>query len=158
CGPVPRRPRGHGGTGRRRRPNRRRLGRRGRWGPDRRWWRRWWRRWRRGRCPGREWPDGRWRPCGWRRGGWWPCGWRRCGWSPGRWRQVGRLAAAAIRWPGPGRHPAGTVLMHAASRQSLAAARERLDAYVDRASPADLGTLADELFAVVDLLDSEPVL
>src|SRR5439155_9009438 len=48
--------------------------------------------------------------------------------------------------------------MHAASRQSLAAARERLDAYVDRASPADLGTLADELFAVVDLLDSEPVL
>jgi F-type H+-transporting ATPase subunit delta len=48
--------------------------------------------------------------------------------------------------------------MHAASRQSLAEARERLDAYVDRASPDDLATLADELFAVVALLDREPVL
>jgi len=48
--------------------------------------------------------------------------------------------------------------MHVASRESLAAARERLDAFVDRASAVDLGTVADELFAVVGLLDREPAL
>ena len=48
--------------------------------------------------------------------------------------------------------------MHAASRQSLAAARDRLNDYIDRARAVDLGTVADELFAVVGLLDREPTL
>jgi F-type H+-transporting ATPase subunit delta len=48
--------------------------------------------------------------------------------------------------------------MHAASRQSLAAARDRLNGYIDRARAVDLGTVADELFAVVGLLDREPTL
>ena len=48
--------------------------------------------------------------------------------------------------------------MHAASRDSLAAARERLDQLVDRSDPEVLGRVADELFAVVDLLDREPTL
>jgi F-type H+-transporting ATPase subunit delta len=48
--------------------------------------------------------------------------------------------------------------MHAASRQSLAAARDRLNEFIDRASAVDLGTVADELFAVVGLLDREPAL
>ncbi len=48
--------------------------------------------------------------------------------------------------------------MHAASRDSLAAASERLDAYLDRASAVDLGAIADALFAVVSLLDREPIM
>jgi F-type H+-transporting ATPase subunit delta len=48
--------------------------------------------------------------------------------------------------------------MHAASRQSLAAARDRLNEYIDRARAVDLGTVADELFSVVGLLDREPAL
>jgi len=48
--------------------------------------------------------------------------------------------------------------MHAASRESLAAARERLDAFIDRASAVELGTVADELFGVLSLLDREPAL
>lgn len=46
--------------------------------------------------------------------------------------------------------------MHAGSRESLAAARERLDQYVDRARAVDLDGIAEELFAVVDVLDREP--
>jgi F-type H+-transporting ATPase subunit delta len=48
--------------------------------------------------------------------------------------------------------------MNAASRASLAAARERLDAYVDRAQPIALEKLSEELFAVVALLGREPTL
>src|SRR5260370_19953186 len=48
--------------------------------------------------------------------------------------------------------------MHAASGDSLAAASERLDAYLDRASAVDLGAIADALFAVVSLLDREPIM
>ncbi len=48
--------------------------------------------------------------------------------------------------------------MHVASRESLAAARERLDAFIDRGSAVDIGTVADELFEVVGLLDREPLL
>jgi F-type H+-transporting ATPase subunit delta len=48
--------------------------------------------------------------------------------------------------------------MHVASRESLAAARERLDEFIDRARATDLGTVSDELFAVVGLLDREPLL
>ena len=46
----------------------------------------------------------------------------------------------------------------AASRESLAAAAEGLDQFIDGASPDDLGTMADELFAVTELLDREPAL
>lgn len=42
--------------------------------------------------------------------------------------------------------------MQAASRQSYAVARERLDAYADGAQPDDLRTVADELLAVAGLL------
>src|SRR5262249_51566962 len=48
--------------------------------------------------------------------------------------------------------------MNAASRQTLAAARERLDDYADSALPTALATLADELFAVAVLLGREPAL
>jgi F-type H+-transporting ATPase subunit delta len=48
--------------------------------------------------------------------------------------------------------------MHASSRESLAAARERLDQYVDRARAVDLDVVAEELFAVVDLVDRERAL
>jgi F-type H+-transporting ATPase subunit delta len=48
--------------------------------------------------------------------------------------------------------------MHVASRESLAAARDRLDAFIDRASTVDIGTVADELFGTVALLDREPLL
>jgi F-type H+-transporting ATPase subunit delta len=48
--------------------------------------------------------------------------------------------------------------MHVASRESVAAARERLDAFIDRGSAVDIGTVADELFEVVGLLDREPLL
>ncbi|GAA2555462.1 F0F1 ATP synthase subunit delta [Pseudonocardia hydrocarbonoxydans] len=44
------------------------------------------------------------------------------------------------------------VLLQAASRESLAAAAERLDAIVDSSSAADLETLGDELFAVTRLV------
>jgi F-type H+-transporting ATPase subunit delta len=42
--------------------------------------------------------------------------------------------------------------MQAASRQSYAAARERLDEYADGAAPEELRTVADELLAVAGLL------
>jgi F-type H+-transporting ATPase subunit delta len=48
--------------------------------------------------------------------------------------------------------------VNAASRESLAAARERLDGYADRAQPIALEKLSEELFAVVALLGREPVL
>ncbi len=48
--------------------------------------------------------------------------------------------------------------MNAASRDTLAGARARLDRYVDGARPADLETLSGELFAVAALLGREPVL
>lgn len=48
--------------------------------------------------------------------------------------------------------------MNAASRETLAAARERLDAYADRAQPIALEKLSEELFAAVALLAREPVL
>jgi F-type H+-transporting ATPase subunit delta len=44
------------------------------------------------------------------------------------------------------------VVLQAASRESLAAAGERLDAVVDASSATDLGTLGDELFAVTRLV------
>lgn len=44
------------------------------------------------------------------------------------------------------------VVLQAASRESLAAAAERLDAIVDSSSAADLETLGDELFAVTRLV------
>ena len=46
--------------------------------------------------------------------------------------------------------------MQAASRESYAAAQERLDAYADQASSADLAALADEVLAVAGLLRSQP--
>jgi F-type H+-transporting ATPase subunit delta len=51
--------------------------------------------------------------------------------------------------------------MLAASRASLRAAQERLDAYLGQVPPDDLAgpdKLADELLAVVDVLDDQPVL
>src|SRR5215212_6589879 len=48
--------------------------------------------------------------------------------------------------------------MQAASRVTLAEARERLDGYADQAQPIALEKLSDELFAVVDLLGREHVL
>lgn len=46
-------------------------------------------------------------------------------------------------------------VLQAASRESLASATARLDAYVDSAKAADLQRLGDELFAVTRLLDEE---
>src|SRR5690606_7597374 len=46
--------------------------------------------------------------------------------------------------------------MQAASRQTYAAARERLDGYATGATPAQLRTVADELLAVAGLLDRQP--
>jgi F-type H+-transporting ATPase subunit delta len=43
-------------------------------------------------------------------------------------------------------------VLQAASREAMASARSRLDAYVDTASGADLQRLGDELFAVMRLL------
>jgi F-type H+-transporting ATPase subunit delta len=48
--------------------------------------------------------------------------------------------------------------VNAASRETLAAVREQLDSYADSAEPAQVRTLSEELFAVVGLLTSEPVL
>jgi F-type H+-transporting ATPase subunit delta len=48
--------------------------------------------------------------------------------------------------------------MHAASRDSLAAATEGLDQFIDGASPDDLVTMADELFGFTSLLDRERAL
>jgi F-type H+-transporting ATPase subunit delta len=48
--------------------------------------------------------------------------------------------------------------MHAASRESLRLAQERLDARLGSADPAELDALAGELFAVTTLLDREFVL
>jgi F-type H+-transporting ATPase subunit delta len=48
--------------------------------------------------------------------------------------------------------------MHVASRESLAAAKDRVDVFIDRSSAEDIGAVADELFAVVALLDREPLL
>jgi len=48
--------------------------------------------------------------------------------------------------------------LQAASRRALAAARERLDGYLDGAGEADAERLGDELFAAVDLLAGQPVL
>jgi F-type H+-transporting ATPase subunit delta len=48
--------------------------------------------------------------------------------------------------------------MLAASRASLRAAQQRLDAYLGKLKPAELEQLADDLLAVVDLLDAQPVL
>ncbi len=47
------------------------------------------------------------------------------------------------------------ILMQPASRESLAAAAERLDSYVDSASTADLQRLGGDLFAVLRLLLAE---
>ena len=46
-------------------------------------------------------------------------------------------------------------VLQATSRESLAAAGERLDAHVDGASAAELETLGDELFAVTRLVSSQ---
>ncbi|QYN34666.1 F0F1 ATP synthase subunit delta [Pseudonocardia sp. DSM 110487] len=46
-------------------------------------------------------------------------------------------------------------VLQAASRESLASATARLDAYADSATAADLRRLGDELFAVTRLLDVE---
>jgi F-type H+-transporting ATPase subunit delta len=48
--------------------------------------------------------------------------------------------------------------MLAASRGSLRAAQERLDAHLEQAAPGQADELAAELLAVVDLLDGQPVL
>lgn len=48
-----------------------------------------------------------------------------------------------------------TTASGAASRESLATANASLDELIDRSSAADLGRLADELAAVVDLLDRQ---
>ncbi len=48
--------------------------------------------------------------------------------------------------------------MSSASRQTLAAARERLDEYADSAQPGELDALSGDLFAVAALLAREPVL
>ncbi len=48
------------------------------------------------------------------------------------------------------------LLLQAASRESLAAATEDLDRYVDDASGSDLERLGSELFAVLRLLEAEP--
>src|SRR5439155_19787081 len=48
--------------------------------------------------------------------------------------------------------------VQAASRETLAAARDRLDRYTDRAQPIALEKLSEELFAVVGLLQRETVL
>jgi F-type H+-transporting ATPase subunit delta len=47
-------------------------------------------------------------------------------------------------------------LTGAASRESLDLATRGLDDFIDRADPADLGRMADELFATVALLDGQP--
>ncbi|HET8659142.1 MAG TPA: F0F1 ATP synthase subunit delta [Micromonosporaceae bacterium] len=46
--------------------------------------------------------------------------------------------------------------MQAASRESYAAAQERLDGYADQASSAELAALADEVLAVAGLLTGQP--
>lgn len=46
--------------------------------------------------------------------------------------------------------------MQAASRQTYAAVRERLDGYAAEATPAQLRTVADELLAVAELLARQP--
>lgn len=46
--------------------------------------------------------------------------------------------------------------MHAVSRESYAAAAERLEAYVRSADPSAITTTADELLAVADVLRREP--
>jgi F-type H+-transporting ATPase subunit delta len=48
--------------------------------------------------------------------------------------------------------------MLAASRAALKDAQDRLDAHLDQVPPAELTELADELLAVVDLLDGQPAL
>jgi F-type H+-transporting ATPase subunit delta len=48
--------------------------------------------------------------------------------------------------------------MGAASRDSLADAIRALDQFIDRARATDLGTVADQLFAVTELLDREAML
>lgn len=48
-----------------------------------------------------------------------------------------------------------TVVLQPASRESLSALNEQLDAYADGASARDLTTTADELFAVAGFLDAE---
>jgi F-type H+-transporting ATPase subunit delta len=50
------------------------------------------------------------------------------------------------------------LLLQPASRESLAAAGERLDELVDRSSAEDLRGLGDDLFGVLGLLQSEPTL
>ena len=50
------------------------------------------------------------------------------------------------------------IALQAASRESLAEAEVRLDSRVDAASGAELGTLGEELFAVMRLLLAEPAL
>ncbi len=49
-------------------------------------------------------------------------------------------------------------VMQSASRESLAAALARLDALLDSAGAADKSRLAEDLFAVLGLLDREPAL
>ncbi|MCK2244921.1 MULTISPECIES: F0F1 ATP synthase subunit delta [unclassified Crossiella] len=51
-----------------------------------------------------------------------------------------------------------TAMQHAASREAFAAAETRLSQVTSDASGDTLGTLADELFAVVSLLGKEPAL
>jgi F-type H+-transporting ATPase subunit delta len=48
--------------------------------------------------------------------------------------------------------------MLAASRAALKEAQDRLDAHLDQVPPAELTELADELLAVVDVLDAQPAL
>ncbi|MGE3284918.1 MAG: F0F1 ATP synthase subunit delta [Pseudonocardia sp.] len=50
------------------------------------------------------------------------------------------------------------LLLQPASRESLAAAGERLDELVDRSSAEDLSGLGDELFGILGLLRAEPAL
>ena len=49
-------------------------------------------------------------------------------------------------------------VLQSASRESLAAATARLDAHVDATGASDLSRLADDLFAVLGLLDREHAL
>lgn len=53
---------------------------------------------------------------------------------------------------------AGAGATGAASRESLASAERALDEVIDRSSAEELGTLADQLFSVVGLLDREGAL
>ena len=58
----------------------------------------------------------------------------------------------------PGRGPLMAILLSSASRESLAAAGQRLDDVVDRSSGAELTQLGEDLFAVLRLLAGQTTL